>query len=318
MTYPLVLVTGATGFVGAALCAALATQGFRVRRAVRGARPDLESTCVVGDITRDMQWRPALQDVTVVLHLAARTHVLHDRSADPLAEYRKVNVHGTTALARQAAASSVRRVVFLSSIKVNGESTQAAPFSETDTPAPEDPYGISKLEAEQALQHIAKTTGLEAVILRPPLVYGPQVKGNFLRMLGAIARGMPMPLASIDNQRSLIYVGNLVDAIIACIDAPAVVGKTYLVSDGEDISTPTLIGKLAASMGKAARLLPCPPALLTLGAAMLGKQAAVARLTGSLQIDSSCIRRELGWQPRYSLDQGLSATAQWYYQTHSQ
>jgi nucleoside-diphosphate-sugar epimerase len=311
----LVLVTGATGFVGTALCDVLSKQGYRVRRAVRSApQAAAEDTCLIRDMTQAVAWQQALQDVSVVIHLAARSHVLADHSADPLAEYRKVNVLGTTALARQAAASGVRRLIFLSSIKVNGESTRATPFSEEDTPAPEDAYGISKLEAEQSLQPIAKTTGLETVILRPPLVYGPRVKGNFLRMLGAIARGMPMPLASINNQRSLIYVGNLVDAIMTCIDAPAAAGKTYLLSDGEDISTPALIGKLAHAMGKSPRLLPCPPALLTLGASMLGKQAAAARLTGSLQIDSTRIRRELGWQSRCTLDQGLSATAQWYHQ----
>ena len=319
MADPLILVTGATGFVGTALCEALPKQGFRIRRAVRsGPHAAVENACPISDMTQAADWQQALQDVNVVIHLAARTHVLDDRSADPLAEYRKVNVQITNALARQAAANGVRRLVFLSSIKVNGESTATAPFCESSLPAPEDAYGISKLEAEQALEQIAKTTGLETVILRPPLVYGPQVKGNFLRMLGAVSRGLPLPLASVNNRRSLIYIGNLVDAIMTCIDAPAAAGKTYLLSDGEDIATPVLIGKLAAAMGKSARLLPCPPALLMLGATMLGKRAADARLLGSLRVDSSRIRRELSWQPRYTLDQGLNATAQWYHQTHSQ
>jgi nucleoside-diphosphate-sugar epimerase len=314
----LILVTGATGFVGTALCDVLSKQGYRVRRAVRSSQQvSPENANLIGDMTQEADWQQALQGVNVVIHLAARTHVLDDRSADPLAEYRKVNVQITNALARQAAASGVRRLVFLSSVKVNGESTVGTPFSESNLPAPEDAYGISKLEAEQVLEQIAKTTPLETVILRPPLVYGPQVKGNFLRMLGAVSRGLPLPLASVNNQRSLIYVGNLVDAIVTCIDAPAAAGKTYLVSDGEDISTPALIGKLAAAMNKSPRLLPCPPALLTLGATMLGKQAAVARLTGSLRVDSTRIRRELGWQPRYSLDQGLNATAQWYHRSHN-
>jgi nucleoside-diphosphate-sugar epimerase len=318
MAEPLILITGATGFVGTALCEVLSKQGYRIRRAVRSAtQAKLENACVIGDITNDAAWQTALQSVNVVIHLAARTHVLDDRSADPLAEYRKVNVLGTTALARQAAASGVRRLVFLSSIKVNGESTVGAPFTERDRPAPEDAYGISKLEAEHALQHIAKTTGLETVTLRPPLVYGPHVKGNFLRLLGAVTRGLPLPLASVNNRRSLIYVGNLVDALITCMDAPAAAGKTYLVSDGKDISTPALIGKLAAAMNKSPRLLPCPTQLLTLGAAMLGKRGAVARLIGSLCVDSACIRSELGWQPRYSLDQGLNETAQWYHQSQS-
>jgi nucleoside-diphosphate-sugar epimerase len=314
----LILVTGATGFVGTALCHALSQQGYRIRRAVRsGPHAAVENAYPISDMTQEAAWQQALQGVSAVIHLAARTHVLDDRSADPLAEYRKVNVQITNALARQAAANGVRRLVFLSSIKVNGESTAVAPYAESDLPAPEDAYGISKLEAERALEQIAKTTGLETVILRPPLVYGPQVKGNFLRMLGAVSRGMPLPFASVNNRRSLIYVGNLVDAIITCINAPAAAGKTYLLSDGEDIASPVLIGKLAAAMGKSARLLPCPPALLMLGATMFGKQAAAARLLGSLRVDSTRIRRELGWQPRYSLDQGLSATAQWYHQSQS-
>ena len=310
-----VLVTGASGFVGTALCERLTHQGFNVRRVGRGAAAINEDDYFrVDDLSRDSDWQEALRDAEVIIHLAARTHVLDDQSADPLADYRNVNVQGTSALARQAAACGVRRLVFLSSIKVNGEFTSGEPFTESDRPAPEDAYGISKLEAEKVLEQISGESGLETVILRPPLVYGPNVKGNFLRLLHAVARGLPLPLASVDNRRSLIYVGNLVDAITTCIDAPAAAGKTYLVSDGEDVSTPALIGKLASAMGKMPRLLPCPTGLLNLGAAMLGKRAAAARLTGSLCVDSTRIRQELGWQPRHSLDQGLNTTVQWYHQ----
>ncbi len=307
-----VLVTGAAGFVGQALVAALQAQHRDLRRALRHPAPGTGSKDVfVGDIGPDTEWRQALQGIDCVVHLAARTHVLDEHDIDPLPVYRHINVDATRRLAQQAAAAGVRRFVFLSSIKVNGESTDTRPFTRDDTPQPLDAYGISKHEAEAALRQIGAETSMEIVILRPPLVYGPGVKGNFLRLLQAVARGTPLPLASINNQRSLVYIGNLVDAIIACIDAPAAAGKTFLVSDGEDISTPTLIRKLAAALGKAPRLLPCPPALLHCGAALLGKRAAAMRLTGSLAVDSSALRQELGWQPRYSLDQGLNATAQW-------
>jgi nucleoside-diphosphate-sugar epimerase len=308
-----ILVTGATGFVGTALLTAL--QGRVVGRALRQSTTVPHSAdIIIGDIGPDTDWRTALQGITCVVHLAARTHVLDDPSADMLAAYRQINVEATRRLAQEAATAGVRRFVFLSSIKVNGEATDVHPFTRDDVPQPLDAYGISKHEAEEVLQRIGADTGMEIVILRPPLVYGPGVKGNFLRLLQAVARGTPLPLASISNQRSLVYVGNLVDAIIACIDAPAAAGKTWLVSDGEDVSTPALIRKLAAALGKPPRLLSCPPVLLRFAATLFGKQAAMMRLTGSLAVDSSALRRELGWQPRYSLDQGLNATARWYHQ----
>lgn len=309
-----ILVTGATGFVGTALCNTLEDRGFNVRRAGRrDAFPDDTDYYRISDFTQASAWTPALQNVDVVVHLAARTHVFDDQSADPLEAYRSVNVLGTTALARQAAASGARRLILLSSIKVMGESTVEAPYSESDAPAPEDAYGISKWEAETALQQISQDTGLETVILRPPLVYGPGVKGNFLRLMNAIERGVPLPFGSVHNQRSLIYVGNLVDAIIACLDAPVAAGKTYLVCDSADLSTPALIRKLAGALCKSPRLIPCPVRLLNLGATMLGKRDVATRLTGSLRVDSSLIRRELGWHPSVSPDQGLNLTVQWYH-----
>ena len=310
---PASLVTGATGFIGSALVAAL--QAHAVRRALRQPAEDARpGDCIVGNIGPDTDWRQALAGVDCVVHLAARTHVLEEDAADPLAAYRRINVEATRNLAQQATAAGVRRFVFLSSVKVNGEATPVLPYSETDAPAPQDAYGITKHEAEEVLRDIAARSAMELVILRPPLVYGPGVKGNFLRLLRLIERGVPLPLASVDNRRSLIYIGNLVDAIVTCIAAPAAAGKTYLVSDGEDVSTSALIGKLATAMGRSPRLLPCPVALLNLGAAVLGKRAAAMRLTGSLRVDSSRIRQELGWRPRYSLDQGLNATVQWYHQ----
>lgn len=310
-----VLVTGATGFVGLALVTALRAQQRQVRRALRPTALDnAADDFIVGNIAPDTDWRPALWGIDCVVHLAARTHVLQENAADPVTAYRHINVEATRHLAQQAAAAGVRRFVFLSSIKVNGESTGERPFTANDAPLPLDAYGISKREAEDALRQIGANSGMEIVILRPPLVYGPGVKGNFLRLLQAVARGTPLPLASINNRRSLVYVGNLVDAIITCIDAPAAAGKTFLVSDGEDVSTPALIRKLAAVLNVTPRLLPCPPALLHFGAALLGKRAAAMRLTGSLTVDSTALRQALGWQPRYSLDQGLKATAQWYHQ----
>jgi nucleoside-diphosphate-sugar epimerase len=307
----LVLVTGAGGFIGGALCESLAAGGYRVRRAARLAQPGGQDAIAVGDIGPATDWRAALEDVRCVVHLAARTHVLRETAADPLAEYRRANVAATARLAEQARAAGVRRLVFMSSIKVNGDSTQR-PFTEADGPRPEDAYGASKWEAEQALASIAGGA-MELVVLRPPLVYGPRVAGNFRRLLDAVARGVPLPLASVVNRRSLVYVGNLADAVLATLDAPLAAGKTYLVSDGEDVSTPDLVRAVARALGVGARLFPCPVGVLRLAAALTGRRGAAARLTGSLQVDSSAIRRELGWRPSFTLAQGLAGTARWYH-----
>jgi len=296
-----------------------ALQDRRVRRALRRpASSKKEGDTIVGDIGPDTDWRAALSDVDCVVHLAARTHVLQETAVDALAAYRHINVDGTRRLAEQAAAAGVRRFVFLSSIKVNGEANVEHAFTETDAPAPEDAYGISKREAEDVLREISARTGMEVVILRPPLVYGPGVKGNFLRLLHAIDCGLPLPLGSVKNRRSLIHVANLADAIVACIDAPAAANQTFLVSDGEDLSTPELIRQLAVGMGKSAWLLPCPVALLEMGAAMVGQRAAVARLTGTLAVDETKLRLTLGWHPRIPLDQGLIDTARWYHRARIQ
>jgi len=277
-------------------------------RARDAAFPD---AVAVGDIGPATDWRAALEGARCVVHLAARTHVMSESAADPLAEYRRANVAATVRLAREAAAAGARRLVFMSSIKVNGESTQR-PYTEADPPRPEDAYGVSKWETEQALAGVAAATGLEVVVLRPPLVYGPGVKGNFLRLMRLVARGVPLPLASVANRRSLIYVGNLADAVVAAIDAPGAAGRTLLAADAEDLSTPDLVRAIARSLGTRARLLPCPPALLNLGAALAGRRAVAARLTGSLQVDASALRRELGWRPRATLAQGLEQTARWF------
>jgi len=307
----MVLVTGASGFVGSALCVALQAVGIRVRRALREALPGVPDAFPIGEIGPGTDWSAALAGIPCVVHLAARTHVLRETAPDPLAEYRRVNVEGTRRLAQQAARTGVRRLVFVSSIKVNGE-TASRPITEDDPPHPEDAYGISKWEAEQALHRVSAETGLEIVILRPPLVYGPGVKGNFRRLLDAVARGWPLPLASIENRRSLIYAGNLADAIVAAIASPQAAGRTWLVSDSEDVSTPELAREIGRALGKDARLFPCPVGLLKAAAALAGKGLEAARLTASLQLDSSRIRGALGWRPQFGLRQGLAETARWF------
>ena len=273
---------------------------------------------VVGNIGPQTEWSAALTGMDVVIHLAARVHVMNERADDPLTEFRQVNVFGTERLARSAVASGVRRLVYVSSIKVNGEQTaENETFSESDVPHPQDPYGISKWEAERILSQIAEETGLEVVIVRPPLVYGPEVKGNFAQMLRVLDKGIPLPLASVRNLRSLVYVENLADALIACASHPAAAGQTYLVSDGEDISTSGLLNFLAESIGRPARLFPCPPGLLQVLANWVGKGAQAERLLGSLQVDSAKIRRDLNWVPPYTLQQGLQATAEWYRNQHT-
>lgn len=305
------LVTGANGFVGSYLCSEMINRGTRVRVALRTSNSKQKAFefSVVGQIDEQTNWTEALSGVDVVIHLAARVHVMQDESSDPLAEFRKVNVAGTENLARQVARAGVKRFVYVSSIKVNGEATDGvSKFTESDAPNPQDSYGISKWEAEQALHRVSAETGLEVVIVRPPLVYGAGVKGNFAQMLKVLAKGIPLPFASVHNRRSLVYVANLVDALILCATHPAAVGQTYLVSDGEDVSTPDLLRQLGGAMGHPARLIPCPQALLRLGGRMTGKADQVDRLLGSLQVDSGKIRRELGWMPPYTVSRGLQVT----------
>jgi len=239
---------------------------------------------------------------------------MRDAAVDPLADYRRVNVLGTQGLARAAADAGVRRMIFLSSIKVNGEKTASKPYSEQDPPRPQDAYGVSKWEAEQMLRAIAADSHMEAVVLRPPLLYGPGVKGNFLGLMRVIDRGLPLPLASIHNRRSLLYIGSLIDAIMLCLNNPMAAGKTYLLADSEGVSTPDLIRGIASALRKPARLLPFPPALLKFAGALAGKTESVSRLLGSLQIDASSIRRELNWQPCADMARGLAETARWYHQ----
>ncbi|WP_454876740.1 UDP-glucose 4-epimerase family protein [Pseudomonas farris] len=319
MTAPKVLVTGASGFVGEALVfRLLVDKKFIPIAAARGATR-LHGLCPVVpfDLTH-AKVLPALDDVQVVIHAAARVHVMNETAGDALAEFRKVNVEGTLKLAQCAAASGVKRFIFISSIKVNGESTlPGKPFKADDHPNPLDPYGVSKYEAEEALKQLGHDTGMEVVIIRPPLVYGPGVKANFLNMMSWLNRGTPLPLGSIRNQRSLVAIGNLVSLIVTCIDHPSAANQIFLASDGEDLSTTQLLRRLSKGLGKHARLLPLPEWLLKLAASTLGKQAFAQRICGSLQVDISKNRELLGWTPPINMDKAMRQTAGHYLEKHT-
>ncbi len=307
-----ILVTGANGFVGSALCAELARRECSVRGVVRepsrsaGLRCELVN---VGDIGPATDWSEALEGVEVVAHLAARVHVMRDSASDPLAEFRRVNVAGTLNLARQAVDAGVRRLVFISSIGVNGAETFDMPFTPEDKAAPHSPYAISKHEAELGLRQIAQETGLEVVIIRPPLVFGPDAPGNFNKLLRIVHKGIPLPLGAIHNQRSLVALDNLVDLIVTCLHHPAAANQTFLVSDGEDLSTTALLRRTAAALGRPARLIPVPAPVLRTVARLLGKADFAQRLCGSLQVDISKTRELLGWSPLVSVDEALRKTA---------
>lgn len=305
-----VAVTGATGFVGRALCQHLRARGLSVRALTRSASGG-EDTWAVGDLGPGTDWNQSLQGVDCVVHCAARVHMVQDTDPDPLQSYRRVNVEGSRSLAIAAAAAGVRRLVFLSSLKVHGERTAPGhPFTSGMAPAPEDAYGQSKWEAEQVLHEVAGRTGLELVVVRPPLVYGPGVKANFLKLMNAVARGTPLPLGSVDNRRSLLALGNLTDLLHQCVEQPAAAGHTFLASDGQDLSTPDLVRALARALDRPARLWPVPVAWLRMAGKLLGRGPQIDRLIGSLQVDIGHTRRVLGWTPRLTVEQGLRLAVQ--------
>ncbi|WP_248805792.1 UDP-glucose 4-epimerase family protein [Pseudomonas sp. MWU13-2100] len=312
-----IFLTGATGFVGGAILNRLHNENKHpvvavVRSESRLQVQSVPSICI-DTFDGDTRWEDKFANSNVIIHSAARVHVMNDAEADPLAAFRKVNVEGTLNLARQAAASGVRRFIFISSIKVNGEGTApGAPYTADDAPAPADPYGISKMEAEQGLRKLAAETAMEVVIIRPVLVYGPGVKANFLNMMRWLDKGIPLPFGAIYNSRSLVALDNLVDLVLTCISHPAAANQTFLVSDGDDLSTTALLKRMAKALNKPARLIPVPSWMLQGGAEILGKKGLSQRLCGSLQVDITKTRSLLGWIPPVSVDEALATTALYF------
>ena len=307
-----VLVTGASGFIGERLCQILDAEGNEVVRADRGRHAHTD--VAVGDIGPTTAWSSAVVGrPDAVVHLAARVHIMHEAADDPLAAFRWVNVEGTLNLARQAVEAGIRRFVYLSSIKVNGEATMPGwPFRADDRPAPQDAYAISKFEAETGLRALAQATGLEVVIIRPPLVYGPGVKGNFASMVDWVHKGVPLPLGAVNNRRSLVGLDNLADFIAFCADqkkSPQAANQVFLVSDGDDVSTPELLRRVALAYNTKARLISVPESWLRIVAKLLGKSAEADRLLGSLTVDITKVRELLDWRPVVSMGQQLRKMA---------
>jgi UDP-glucose 4-epimerase len=314
-----VLISGGTGFVGRSLAIRLAEDPrylpvAAVRRQGTGMAPGVQP-CLVGELGPDTDWGSALAGVDAVVHCAARVHVLKESAADPLAAFRRVNVAGTLRLAQQAARSGVRRFIFLSSIGVHGAETFGLPFTAGSRAAPHSPYAVSKHEAEVALRRLARETGLEVVIIRPPLVYGPNAPGNFSTLLRLVFHGLPLPLGAIRNRRSLVALDNLVDLLVTCIDHPAAANQAFLVSDGEDLSTPALLQRTALALGRPARLVPVPSSLVRGVARLLGKEEVGQQLCGSLQADIGKTRELLGWVPLLSVEAALARTARHFLQS---
>lgn len=306
------LITGANGFVGKSLIVGLRHTGHEVFSAVRGLNVNLQKSNIfsVGNIGATTNWNDALDHVDTVIHLAARVHIMSDFAADPLSEFRSVNTEGSINLARQAVKAGVKRFIFVSSIKVNGEFTQVnKPFTASDVPSPQDAYSISKCEAEQGLLKLAEETGLEVVIIRPPLIYGNGVKANFASMMRAVKSCVPLPFGAINNKRSFVYVGNLISLILRCIDHPSAANQVFLVSDGNDLSTTELLKVCAQSLGVKARLLPVPQCFLEFAAKVLGKRDLAQRLCGNLQVDITKTRQLLGWEPQFTIGDGLKEVA---------
>ncbi|HWQ43495.1 MAG TPA: NAD-dependent epimerase/dehydratase family protein [Desulfosporosinus sp.] len=320
--YNSILVTGATGFIGKYLCKILLENGWRVRGTFLSHKssdaliPGVEAYATerLGPQT---DWSYPLKGIDVVIHLAARVHVMTETASDPMAEFRKANTAGTLCLANQAAKAGVKRFVFLSTIGVNGADSGKTSYMESDVPHPHNFYSVSKHEAELALSKVSIQTGMDFTVIRAPIVYGPGNPGNFLNLLKILQKGIPLPFASISNRRSLIYVGNLVDALALCAVHPAAAGKIYLLSDGEDISTSTLIMRTAEALRVKGRTFPLPADFMRFAGKLIGKSGAINQLLGSLVVDSSKIRNELGWKPPFTMDEGLRMTAAWFRSSNS-
>lgn len=307
-----ILLTGATGFVGNRLLSMLEDRGHQCRAAVRrpSSTVDVRSeSVVVGEIDAQTGWHEAVKDMDVVVHLAARVHVMHDQSDNPLVAFRKINLEGTCSLAEAAVKAGAKRFVYISTIKVNGEATNGKPFTPQDTPSPADPYAIAKWEAEKALQEISQKTGLEVVVIRPPLVYGPGVKANFLNLIKLVRKRIPLPLAGIKNKRTLVALDNLANLILTCCEHPAAADHVFLAGDDESVSTAELITKIAKSFGQRSPVFYFPPTLMAWAASLLGKQAVWHRLSGSLEVDNSDAKKIMAWQPVTSMDEELKRIA---------
>lgn len=318
-----VLVTGANGFVGRAILDYLVRQpGLKILAVARRMFSDLPKGVelrIVSSLSSSAEWPSVLSGVQVVIHSAARVHILQGAKGQSLPAFRAVNVNGTMNLARQASRAGVRRFIFISSIKVNGEGKPSGrPYTAGDEPSPQDPYGVSKREAEEKLRELEQETGMEVVILRPPLVYGPEVKANFLNLMKLVDTGIPLPFASLSNKRSLIFIGNLVDVILKCLGHINAAGKTFLVSDCDDLSTPELIRRIAKAMGKPARLFPFPPGLFSATEKLPCGFHSLSKITGSLTVDSSKTMEQLEWKPPWSVDHGFMETVAWYRKTVSE
>jgi len=316
-----ILITGVSGFIGCALTKSVHKEGFVIRGAVRSkseAIPTYVEQVDVGNISPELNWTLALDNVDVVIHLAARVHVMRETTNNPLEEFRRINTESTLSLAKQAEKNGVKRFIYLSSIKVNGEFTQTgASFNENDKFVPVDPYALSKYEAELRLLELAKNTKMEVVIIRPPLVYGPGVKANFLSMMNWLYKSVPLPFGAISNKRSLVALDNLVDLILTCIEHPAAVNQVFLVSDGEDLSTTDLLRRVATALGKKSRLIPINQQLLEIVLKLIGKKDLGQRLCGSLQVDISKAEKLLNWTPLISVDEGLDKTAKYFLESKS-
>lgn len=309
-----ILLTGATGFVGQRLLSMLKEKGHHCRAAVRRPSSSVDvhaESVVVGDIDANTDWSRAVAGVDVVVHLAARVHIMHDQADNPLLEFRKINLDGTRSLAEAAARAGVRRLVYVSSIKVNGESTRGKPFTPQDIPSPSDPYAIAKWEAEKALQEVSQATGLEVVIIRPPLVYGPGVKANFHNLIKLVRMHIPLPLAGIVNRRTLVALDNLSDLIATCCTHPAAAGRVFLAGDDESLSTAELVRHIARAFQQYPPVFYFPPKLMQWTARLLGKADVWRRLAGSLEVDNSDAKKLLGWRPVTSVDEELQRIARY-------
>lgn len=317
-----ILVTGANGFIGREVCKRILAEGLQVRAAVRSKKqmaelPAKVEALSIGSIGPDTEWENALEGIDTVVHLAAWVHHIKNSASNSFAQYCKVNVMGSEHLAQTAERCGVKRFIFMSSVKANGEENDKA-YNESDSLYPRDVYGISKMLAEQRLRSISSHTGMEFVILRPPLVFGPGVKANFLDLIKIIYKGIPLPLSKIHNRRSFIYIENLVDAVIVCMNHPGAAGQTFFVSDNEDISTTDLILKIASALDKTPRLFPFPGLLLVTISKIIGKESPVKRLLGSLVVDITKIKQELGWNPPFTMEYGLQKTAEWFLSVHKE